>query len=91
MKTITRSPEYLDWLRDQPCAIGGTCAGRTQACHVRRGTDGGMGLKPSDQYALPMCGAHHGEQHMAGEQTFADRHGVNLLGLAAGYWSEFND
>ena len=86
---MRRNPQYLAWLREQPCSIGGTCAGQVQACHVRRGTDGGMGLKPSDHYALPMCSQHHAEQHMSGEVTFERRHSVAMKELAAAYFAEF--
>lgn len=86
---MRREPQYLKWLRNQPCAVGGTCAGSIQACHVRRGTDGGMGLKPSDRFSLPMCAAHHGEQHMAGERTFEDRHGIDMKATAEAFYDEW--
>ena len=28
----------------------------------------GVGAKPDDKYTLPMCGRHHREQHVAGDE-----------------------
>lgn len=80
------APAFLQWLRTKNCCIGGTCAGRIEAAHVRTGTDGGMGSKPSDRYAIPMCASHHAEQHMAGEATFSERHNVNMKSMADHFW-----
>ena len=38
-----------------------------QAHHIRLGTDGGIGLKPSDYYTIPLCVTHHKEVHDKGE------------------------
>mgnify|MGYP007083446446 FL=1 len=77
---------YLAWLRGRNCCIGGTCAGRIEAAHVDYAGDKGMGTKASDCYAVPMCSAHHAEQHMAGVKTFEARHSINLLSVANSYW-----
>ena len=83
-----RIPAYLQWLRGRPCHIGGTCAGRIEACHV--GTTGkGMGTKCADNEALPMCAHHHAEQHMAGIRTFEARHGVDLIAAAGQFWQQW--
>lgn len=84
-----RVPSYLQWLRGRPCPIGGQCAGRTEAMHVDHGGDKGMGTKASDRFALPGCSAHHGELHRSGRHTFEARHNVDLLKLAAEYWSHW--
>jgi Putative HNHc nuclease len=89
MKTIIRSPEYLAWLREQPCAVGLGCEGRTEACHVRKGTDGGMGMKPSDNFALPLCQKHHREQHRIGEPSFEQRNLIAMKIVAARYWNKW--
>lgn len=87
MKTIVRLPKYLAWLRKQPCAICGR-HGPSQACHVRRGTDGGMGIKPSDNFAFPMCIYCHNEQHWIGEETFEAANG-NLLDKCAEHFERW--
>lgn len=49
---------------------------------MRRGTDGGLGLKPSDRWTISLCQFHHLEQHAIGEAAFEARHDINLLDLA---------
>jgi hypothetical protein len=49
---------------------------------VRKGTDGGQGLKPSDRWAISLCREHHAEQHRIGETAFEKRYGFDLLALA---------
>jgi hypothetical protein len=46
------------------------------------GTDGGMGLKPSDTWTVPLCRDHHGEIHRLGEQVFERQIGIGLRALA---------
>lgn len=82
-------PPYLKWLRGRDCCIGGQCSGRTEACHVDYAGGKGMGIKVADQFCVPMCGAHHGESHMAGVKTFEARHKVNLLAQAERFWSHW--
>ncbi len=81
-----RVPAYLQWLRGRQCAVGGTCAGTIEACHVDAAGGKGTGLKVADKHAIPMCAAHHGESHQAGVLTFQKRHNVNLIGLSRAYW-----
>ena len=53
-----------------------------ECAHVRGGTDGGTGLKPSDRWALSLCAFHHREQYKIGERAFQARHGIDLYALA---------
>jgi hypothetical protein len=34
--------------------------------HVRAGTGGGTGLKPGDEWAVPLCADHHHAGHTVG-------------------------
>jgi len=77
---------FLQWLRGRPYLIGGNCAGRIEAAHVDYAGDKGMGTKSSDRYAVPLCAAHHAEQHNAGIRTFEARHNVNMLSASMAYW-----
>lgn len=61
--------------------------GESDPAHVRRGTDGGTSLKPSDSWVLPLCHPHHLEQHQVGERTFAQRHGLDLKAEAEATWA----
>lgn len=53
---------------------------------MREGADGGMGMKPGDDTAIPLCGDAHAEGHRIGWRTFEARYGVDLDKLAAMYW-----
>ena len=69
-----RSQKHLAWIRTLPSALSGRVVD-IQACHVRIGTGGGMGLKPSDIYVVPLTHGEHMEQHSRGERTFWSEHG----------------
>jgi hypothetical protein len=83
------APQFLQWLRGRPCLVGGTCAGKIEAAHVDHAGGKGMGTKVADKFAIPLCSAHHAEQHMAGRKTFEARHRINMLGAAQVYWSKW--
>lgn len=64
-----RSPKHLDAIRERRCLVCGTSK-EVIAAHVRKGTDGAGGKKPSDYFTLPLCDYHHRVQHSAGEVSF---------------------
>jgi hypothetical protein len=72
----TKKPQL--WLRDKshlgfvstlPCLACGR-RGPCETAHVRLGTDGAAGRKPSDRYTVPLCAVCHDIQHAFGEATF---------------------
>lgn len=83
-------PDYLDFIRQQPCCI---CGDNTtvEAAHLRLGSIGngkpitGMGEKAADKWALPLCGKHHREQHAMNEMEFWASYGLDPLALAMHY------
>lgn len=83
-----RSPGHRKWVRGHECACqnppirGPLCEGSVECAHVRMGTDGGTGIKPSDRWCVPLCKAHHAEQHRIGEPAFEKRYAVNLKATA---------
>jgi len=79
----SRSRPHLDFIRSLPCAVAGCTNGPIEAAHVRRGTDGGTALKPSDIWTIPVCHFHHAEVHRIGEAAFARQTGIDLRALAA--------
>jgi hypothetical protein len=81
------APSFLQWLRGRPCYCGGQCAGRIEAAHVDYAGDKGIGTKVSDRFAVPLCAAHHAEQHQSGIRTFEARHSLNMLEASKAYWS----
>lgn len=64
-----RSPTHLELIRSLSCCFCGK-AGETEAAHIRKFGDGGMGIKPSDDRTVPLCAFHHRIQHHIGEMKF---------------------
>jgi len=84
---MIRCAAHLQWVRGHRCAVPTcVCSGFTnnpiEAAHVRRETDGGMGLKPSDIWAVPLCRVHHMLQHSKGDQWFEGTFKIDLRELA---------
>jgi hypothetical protein len=85
-----RDPVYLTYIRTLPCCI---CGDNTavEAAHLRVGSlnadkrDTGYGEKPSDKWALPLCGRHHREQHSVNEMFFWTSYGIDPFALAMHY------
>lgn len=67
-----RNQKYLAWLRLQNCVVSSNKA--QCAHHVRMGTNGGSGLKPSDYFCIPLLNEYHTTGsyalHIIGEETF---------------------
>lgn len=77
-----RCPGHRDFVRGHACCVP-DCAGRPiEVAHIRVGTDGGMGLKPSDNWTISLCADHHAEQHRIGEPEFERAHGIVMKTLA---------
>jgi hypothetical protein len=50
--------------------------------HVRTGTDGGTGIKPSDWWGISLCSHHHRDQHLIGEPAFEATYCIDMKKLA---------
>lgn len=76
-----RSPGHRNFVRGHACcSCGSTTA--IECAHVRTGTDGGMGQKPSDKWTISLCKTCHARQHQIGEGPFERRHGIDMKALA---------
>ncbi len=85
-----RAAKHLAFIRRLSCVACGRAA-PSEAAHVRRGTDGGTALKPSDKFSVPLCTECHATQH-GGELTFWTTMGsLNPLDLAASLWAVSGD
>lgn len=97
-----RDKDHLSFIRSLPCCVCGRAP--CDAAHVRNGTDGAMGRKPSDRWCVPLCQANilpkdgmwgggpgcHNEQHHYGEESFwAGK--SDPLGLAEHLWRVSGD
>ena len=70
------------WVRRHRCSVPGCQRLPIECAHVRCGTDGGLGLKPSDKWTISLCQFHHLEQHEMGEAAFEAKYDLNLFDLA---------
>lgn len=81
-KVKRRCPSHTKWVGEHACSVPG-CAGRPiEVAHVRTGTNGGMGVKPTDDWTISLCHDHHGEQHRIGEPPFEAMHEIDMKALA---------
>ena len=80
-----RSPAHRAWVRGHACSACGATAAIVFA-HVRCGTDGGTGFKPSDRYGISLCDPCHRQQHEIGEPEFERLHSINMKELAAAFF-----
>jgi hypothetical protein len=92
-----RSPAHRAWVRGFACCVPG-CGGIPIECaHVRTGTNGGVGLKPSDRWCISLCQFHHAQQHQIGEREFETRHRISMGALAeefarkSPHWGKLKD
>ena len=83
---LRRRVQHLAFVRQLPCVACGKAA-PSEAAHVRTGTDGGVGVKPGDRYAVPLCAACHAKQHRIGELTFWSALCVDPVNVALRLWS----
>ena len=83
-----RSLDHLAFIRMLGCLIHNTVP--SQAAHIRKGADGARGIKPSDNYAIPLCVYCHAEQH-TGEVTWWTKLGIDPFLLAARLWEVSGD
>ncbi len=82
------------FIRHLPCVACGSLA-PSECAHVRTGTDGGAGLKPSSRYTVPLCPWCHrlgeGAQHIVGELSFWAGLGIDPLNVALRLWTVSGD
>jgi hypothetical protein len=82
-----RSKEHLRFVARQPCLV----CGRTpsHAHHVRYAQSRGLGLKVSDEFAVPLRAIHHTENHATGdERGWWKKYRIEPLEVARTLWRE---
>jgi hypothetical protein len=82
-----RNKIHLRLIAKQPCLI---CGRRPcEAHHLRFAQPRGLGLKVSDEFAVPLCRGHHRELHRAGDEArWWTTTGVDAIGIARKLWIE---
>ena len=90
-------PDHLAFVRTLSCCI---CRDNTsvEAAHIRMSDariakqNPGVGQKPSDCFALPLCGKHHREQHsMGNEHEFWFKHRIDPVLTSLAIYSVSGD
>jgi hypothetical protein len=74
---LARDQNYLNWIISYPCLIP-NCGkvnnlksdGLIAWHHYKGLKGGGMGIKPPDYHAIPLCAEHHNLWHRMGESYF---------------------
>ncbi len=91
-------PGYLEGVRTLPCLKCGTDP--SEAAHIRFasaafGKASGLGRKPPDKFAVPLCADCHRlskqAQHTMGERQFWDGLGINPLIVAEQLYAQRHD
>ncbi len=89
--TAHRNDQYLSWLRTQNCIVSNVKA--ECAHHIRLGTNGGTGIKPSDYFCIPLTNENHttgsNALHLIGEDTFLEMHQIDKEQMFVYYLSKF--
>ena len=80
-----RSPAHRAFVRSHACCACGSQSA-IECAHVRVGTDGGTGIKPSDRWCISLCKSCHADQHRMGERTFEKMWGIDLREIAAAFF-----
>jgi hypothetical protein len=83
---LRRRMEHLAFVRQLPCIACGNAA-PSEAAHVRTATDGGVGKKPADRYAVPLCPTCHAKQHRIGELSFWSALRIDPLNVSLRLWT----
>src|SRR5215469_16201459 len=87
---LRRRVQHLAFVRQLPCVACGKAA-PSEAAHLRTGTDGGVGRKPGDRHAVPLCTACHAKQHQIGELSFWSARHIDPLNVALRLWTVSGD
>lgn len=82
IKKLRSCPGHRSWVRQHRCCVRGCDRLPIECAHVRVGTNGALGMKPSDRWTISLCWYHHREQHQLGELSFAAKYELDLQSLA---------
>ena len=74
---------FREWIRTRDCVVV-MCQNPALCAHLPRVRRHG-----DKENCLPVCDAHHKEQHDMGRWSWALKHGLDLTGLAQTYWRRY--
>jgi hypothetical protein len=80
-----RDKTHLKFVGSQPCLVCGRSP--TDAHHLRFTQPRAMGRKVSDEFTVPLCRAHHRENHRFGdEQAWWSQQGIDAVAISRQLW-----
>ncbi len=85
-----RDEAHRKFIATLPCLVS-RVHGRTQCAHIRSGTGGGMGIKPSDEFCVPLSVEEHAKQHRIGESKYWGEHLPNAIAIAKALYANTGD
>jgi hypothetical protein len=88
---LRRAAQHLAFVRSLGICLACGARGPVEAMHVRGGTDGGTGMKPSDKFSVPGDHACHMRQHQIGEVAFWGQLGIDPLNVSLRLWTVSGD
>ena len=83
-----RCPDFLAWLKWQPCAIC-TKRGERQTTSSDPAHFPKVRIHGDVRNAIPLCRLHHNEQHRLGVARFCRKYAVWSRGLAWSWWDTY--
>jgi ERF superfamily len=82
-----RNRDHLRFVAQQPCLLCGRKP--SDPHHLRHMQPAALGRKASDEFAVPLCRAHHRAAHRAGdERAWWKASGINPLPAARKLWKQ---
>jgi hypothetical protein len=80
-----RDKAHLKFVGSQPCLVCGR--NPADAHHLRFAQSRGMGLKVSDEFTVPLCRAHHRDNHNHGDEVaWWERRAIDRVTTARMLW-----
>ena len=92
-----RSDAHRRWIRQHECVNFGSAVAPCdidhpiEAAHYRTAANSGAGIKPGDEWLLPLCRSCHALQHQVGQRAFELRYGISMRQKALAYALESPD
>jgi len=83
-------PRHQTFIRQLPC-LSCLKPAPSDCTHVRKGTNGGMGIKPDSRFTLPLCTKCHRRQHRTGELSFWSALRIDPINIALALWTRSGD
>jgi len=85
-----RDEKHRRFIASLPCLIS-KVHGQTQCAHIRSGTGAGIGLRPSDEFCVPLSVMEHLQQHRIGESKYWGDSLPEVIALAKNLYAYTGD